>query len=507
MIHRIIQNLFISGIIVFVAGCMNKTARQPLFAVPMLVGEVSQSSAIFQARLTQTDSLLYGDSYDAASITATDLKGIEGVGYFEISPDPAFAGSFRSGWLKAEPENDFIVRYRAVELKPGTKYYYKLHFGKDSSNLFATGPQSFQTLPEESADATVSFVMITGSNLDAFYLGAGFGKPTTEGATAYTGEDRFSGFPGIRTITSMQPDFFIGNGDNVYYDLPPDLKAVTQEQMRAKWHRQLGMPVMQRLFGTIPTYWLKDDHDHRFDDSDSARFNEKHGELPSHDLGLKTFIEQVPVIDPVSADAKTFRTYRIGNLLQIWMLEGRDYRTPNKEPDGPGKTIWGEEQKKWLKQTLSESNAIFKLLISPTPMIGPDDARKKDNHTNFNGFRHERDEFFSWLKAKGFLEKNFYILCGDRHWQYHSIDPSGFEEFSCGAIVDQNARLGRLPGDPKSTDPDSLIRQPYTQKQASGGFLKVNVIPGENKMAALEFVFYDENGIELYKTVKLQTNR
>ena len=70
-------------------------------------------------------------------------------------------------------------------------------------------------------------------------------------------------------------------------------------------------------------------------------------------------------------------------------------------PDGPGKSIWGKEQKEWLKRTLVASDATFKLLISPTPMIGPDNLRKTDNHCDVGGFQHERDEFFAFLKSRG----------------------------------------------------------------------------------------------------------
>ena len=49
-------------------------------------------------------------------------------------------------------------------------------------------------------------------------------------------------------------------------------------------------------------------------------------------------------------------------------------------------------------------------------MIGPDDVSKRDNHANINGFRYEHDVFFSWLLENNFLQKRFYIICGDRHW-------------------------------------------------------------------------------------------
>jgi len=164
-------------------------------------------------------------------------------------------------------------------------------------------------------------------------------------------------------------------------------------------------------------------------------------------------------------------------------------------PDGPGKTIWGKEQNEWLRRTLLESDAAFKILISPTPMIGPDRESKRDNHVNTRGFRYEGRQFINWLRENGFLDKNFYFVCGDRHWQYHSIDPSGFEEFSCGALVDANAIRGTFPGDPNSNDPEGEIKQPFHPDVPSGGFLMITIKP---EGPAAEFSFYDEKGTLLY---------
>jgi alkaline phosphatase/alkaline phosphatase D len=223
----------------------------------------------------------------------------------------------------------------------------------------------------------------------------------------------------------------------------------------------------------------------------------------------------VPVVDPLDEDAKTYRTHRVNKDLQIWLTEGRDYRSPMMMEGGPDKSLWGAEQLAWLKQTLLSSDATFKVLISPTPMIGPDDLYKphpsnpgddtfkRDNHSNPGGFQYERDRFFSWLIDNGMLDKGFFVVCGDRHWQYHSISPDGVEEFSCGALVDANSRLGRRPGDPESNDPEARIRQPYTQDEASGGFLMVRVAPAEgDRPATLSFTWYDEHGVELHSTSK-----
>jgi alkaline phosphatase/alkaline phosphatase D len=300
-------------------------------------------------------------------------------------------------------------------------------------------------------------------------------------------------------MIEMELDFFVGTGDNVYYD-GRVFRATSQSELRRKWHEQLVQSRYVELFRNVPTYWEKDDHDHRYNDCDCSGDRE-----PSSDLGIATFREQVPVVDPSDPEARTYRTFRVSRDLQIWLVEGRDYRSPNRMPDGPDKTLWGAEQLAWLKSTLLESDATFKLLISPTPLVGPDDAYKIDNHTNHRGFRHEGREFFKWVVRHDLHQQGFYTVCGDRHWQYHSKDPLGIEEFSCGALVDENSRLGRKPGDPKSTDPDAEVQQFYTQEKASGGFLRITVGPGrEPATASARFTFVDEYGHVLYETEKVR---
>jgi alkaline phosphatase/alkaline phosphatase D len=434
------------------------------------------------------------DEYCSIPLLPCGRRGVEGVARFELATDPGFQDAFVTEWIQAVPQNDFIVKQKVDGLDPGTRYYYRLLYGEDTDTI-DTGPNcTFRTLDLENVEREVDFVAVTGMNYFVFHF---FPGPPNKSL----------GYPALETIQGMGPDFFVGTGDNVYYDAFPT-PAKKQNGLRDVWYKQFIQPRYVSLFSEVPTYWEKDDHDHRYNDSDTTGTKP-----PSNELGIQTFLEQLPVADPGDPDPITYRTHRINKLLQIWLTEGRDYRSPNAMEDGPDKTLWGETQKAWLQQTLLESDATFKLLISPTPMVGPDDTMlpwpytgqpKRDNHTNPAGFRHEGDAFFSWLGANGFLDKNFYIICGDRHWKYHSIRPDGFEEFSTGALVDQNSRLGRVPGDPESTDPEGLIMQPYIDAEATGGFLRVHVRPGEGAgPASCEFTFYDENGVLLYTTTKL----
>ena len=486
LISRIAQGIFILSLIYAVNGC--SVPENKLYVLDHaqgeMAGEPTQSSIILQSRLTHGKNLIQAD-----------IPGAAGIACFELSENPSFSNSFKTNWTKALPEHDFIIKQKVNNLRCRTRYYYRLLYGRDHNNIKTANTCTFKTLDSPDAETKITFVVVTGMNYSRFHH-------STDSRPAYKGSDKNLGYPALKTILDMQPDFFIGTGDNVYYDSPGKTAAKTQKQLRKKWHEQFIQPRYKKLFAQVPTYWEKDDHDHRYNDCDNTG-----DRLPASKLGIETLIEQLPIVDMTEPEPITYRTYRPNKLLQIWLIEGRDYRSPNKMPDGPDKTLWGKEQKQWLKQTLLESKAMFKILISPTPMVGPDDSYKIDNHTNHNGFRYEGEEFFFWLGQNGFLKKNFYIVCGDRHWQYHSIHPSGFEEFSCGALVDANARLGRLPGDPNSTDPKALVSQPYTQKQASGGFLDVTVEPGREKQnPAIKFNFYDENGTLLYQHKKSANN-
>lgn len=165
--------------------------------------------------------------------------------------------------------------------------------------------------------------------------------------------------------------------------------------------------------------------------------------------------EQFPSRDP------RYAHIRWGRDLEIWILEGRDYRSANTAPDGPDKTILGARQKAWLFDTLKQSAARFKLVFSPTPIVGPDRAAKGDNHAN-EVFAWEGDELRTRLSAT----PGVIVLCGDRHWQYASVDDTtGLWEFGCGPGSEEH-ELGWRKGDERAE---------HRFLRVAGGFLSGEV--------------------------------
>lgn len=491
------RTLLLSTVLTFFIGVANpasgaeKPAAGPKAGMGIMVGEVTPHSALIQVRLTTADKLVKGD-----------VPGMAGVVEFTLQQVGSKAGTRTT--VKAAAERDFIARSAFNKLEPGTRYRCTTRIGRNMNSLKPGPVATFRTLPGPKNATEVRFVVVTGMNYAKFHGDARIDRKlhkiqnNTALPKPYSGPDKHLGYPSLASILKKKPHFFVGTGDNVYYDTPVKGRAQTVPEMRRKWHQQFVQPRYRDLFADVPTYWEVDDHDYRKDDCDNTG-NYK----PSPATGKKLMLEQLPYGPAGDGRVKTYRTHRVSRDLQIWFTEGRLYRSPNNMADGPRKTIWGAGQKAWLKRTLKASDATFKLLISPTPMVGPDDLRKKDNHTNIGGFRHEGDEFFRFLKDNGLDKKGFYLVCGDRHWQYHARHPSGIEEFSCGALVDANSRLGRKPGDPKSTDPKGLIKQIYAQKRRSGGFLLITCKPAaKGRRATLTFTFHNTKGKVLYEHTK-----
>ncbi len=479
--HFITQSAAGLGAIAFASPSAAQATEALHQAQGELAGEVTVSSVLLQSRLTS----IPGPELDANR----DVPGAPGVAYFEWSQTADFADAKRTAWVTATEETDFIVRMKVEGLKAGQLYHYRLVRGANEATAQPGSARQFKTLPAADQNGPLSFCVGSCQNY-AFFMHGKDGKHEQANV-----EDARLGYPVYAAMLALKPDFFIGTGDIVYYDHPAKSAAKTLPELRKKWHEQFRFPRMVEFFSRTPAYWSKDDHDFRYNDAD--RSGEK---LPTAATGIDVFREQMPIHAAGDKTTPTYRTHRVHRHLQLWFMEGRDYRSPNDMPDGPDKTLWGKEQHDWLQRTLQESQATWKIIITPTPMVGPDTKGKIDNHANLQGFRHEADAFFQWLSEKGMT--NVMTLCGDRHWQYHSIHPLGLEEFSCGALNVENAIVGPRPGGKNSTDPDGLVKQPFIHGKPTGSFLHVMLTPDDAGKASLHIEFRNDQGKVLYEVTK-----
>lgn len=332
--------------------------------------------------------------------------------YFPASNESAAKST---PWKTTRAKQDFTAQWRLENLQPGTRYSTIVQarpLGKEAAPT-ATIIGSFQTAPEPSEARDITFCFTTCHDF-------------------IRRDDGMLGHKIYPSMTRLQPDFVVHAGDIEYYDKPFPW-AMTKELMRFKWGRIFALPNYRAFYNSTSTYFMKDDHDTLRNDCWAGQ---TYGTV-SFEEGVNLFNEeQFPAHSP------RYKTVNWGKELQVWFLEGRDYRSPNNMPDGPDKTILGAEQKAWLFKTLEESTATFKVVCSPTPIVGPDRKNKKDNHAN-DIFVYEGNEIRKRLSAL----KNVIVLCGDRHWQYASVDEeTQLWEFGCGPGSDKH-QFGWKPGD------------------------------------------------------------
>jgi alkaline phosphatase D len=115
--------------------------------------------------------------------------------------------------------------------------------------------------------------------------------------------------------------------------------------------------------------------------------------------GRRAFVEYWPVDAPADDPHRLYRRFRWGQLAEVFVLDTRQYRSPNAEPDGPGKSMLGIAQRDWLLAGLRASPALWKLVVSSVSLSIPTGRAVRDGWANGSthltpagtptGFEHE----------------------------------------------------------------------------------------------------------------------
>jgi len=417
----------------------------PFQATGVRVGEVTDTSAIVWARLTRSaqrnnDGVVFPakphkKNPQPVTVPVAQIEGacpgMPGRVRVRYGLHEDLRQAVETSWVDAAEATDFIHQFRLQGLQPNSTYHYLTQTSVDGRTVQDEFRGKFFTAPERSTPSAFRFCVMT--------------------CQGYPDRDHVDGHPIYPSMLALAPKFVVMTGDLVYYD-SNEPRAVSQALARLHWERMFSLPRLIAMLRNASSYWLKDDHDTLSDDSWPGM---KAGELTFAE-GQQIFRQQAPIGE------KSYRTFRWGRDLQIWFTDGRDFRSPNKMLDGPDKTIWGAEQKAWFQRTVQESDATWKVLISPTPLVGPDRPTKNDNHSN-EGFAHEGNELRKWIREH--VPDSFFVVCGDRHWQYHSVHPQqGVQEFSVGAASDSHA--GGTPGENPAY---------HRFHRVKGGFLSVDL--------------------------------
>lgn len=344
----------------------------------MTVGEVTATSAIVWAR---------SEAARTARVTVMPVG----------AASPAAAGE-----LVFVAAHDHTGRLAVGALAPATRYAWHVTAGSASAG------GEFVTAPAADARAPVTFAW--SGDLG----GGGFCRR------------RDGGYPIFRPLAARRPDFFLFVGDTIYADRacgrPEDVPganfvATTLGQFQARHRYNRSDAAVQAALGATSVYAIWDDHEVRNDFSGPTE--------PLMAAGRQAFLDYWPIASPSDAPGRLYRRARWGRLLDVFILDTRQYRSPNAEPDGPAKTMLGAAQKRWLLDGVGASDAVWKVVVSSVSLSIPTGRReRRDSWTGVTvfglpdpaagtGFARERDEILEALAARGV--KNLVVLTTDVH--------------------------------------------------------------------------------------------
>ncbi|GKS57431.1 hypothetical protein YTPLAS18_09580 [Nitrospira sp.] len=275
------------------------------------------------------------------------------------------------------------------------------------------------------------------------------------------------GYPILDRIRAMRPQFLLFLGDLVYADepcdVPPnepgsDYRATTLDEFRGKHRYQREARSLQDLLADVPVWAMWDDHE--------VRNNFSGPTDPQMPAGRQALLDYWPIGTSATDPTRLYRSLRYGADLEVFILDTRQYRSPNPERDGPGKTMLGQAQLSWLIERLTRSTATWKVVATTVPLAnsrkssragipGNDSWARADDGT---GFETELAAILQACRARGV--QNLIWLAADVHYvQGTAFDPDDdgvvdFHEFIAGPL---SAYYGRPVTPPPTFRPTVLF--------------------------------------------------
>ncbi|GIX00071.1 MAG: hypothetical protein KatS3mg111_3403 [Pirellulaceae bacterium] len=339
-----------------------------------------------------------------------------------------------TAWQPLVASSDFSGLFLLEGLDPATAYTVRTEVraigGKGPSSTVAG---SFRTLPPETA--ATNFRLAVGTS------------------PAFEDRDGPFGFDVYRTMQARDTDAFILVGGGVHHThwVPQ------RDWLLYDWQRTYGLPTLVDFHRHVPTFFVS----HAAPAIQAGRsWASRHRADDDRALEISQLIfrQQTGIPDP------PYRTVRVGPSLQIWLLEG--YRSPGHVPNASRATDGEGDHRAWLERTLDESTATFRVIVTPTPIIGLAKPNQPGDDTD-RGTASEREQVRRLLAS----HDHTIVVCGQRQWQYHRVDAvTGLHEFSPGPSSDRHAE--RWDDEAVPADACRFLR-------SGGGYLEIELPPAD----------------------------
>ena len=355
--------------------------------------------------------------------TPGGMKGGNVAVAYEIATDDGMRDVVRRGMSDAEAAFGWSVHADITGLKPGRPYWYRFMCGDAVSRV----GRAMTAVPQGTPVERMRFGFVSCANYERGYFSA------------------------YRHLADESPDMVLYLGDYLYEYVDSrnairrhsdGVEAATLPTYRNRYAQYRLDPDLQRLHAVSPALVTWDDHEVSNDYADkwSQWGDDPELFLRRRASAYQAFYEHMPVRPIVSRpDGPVMRIYdrfTFGNLLEVSMIDGRQYRSreacyapPRKlgahaetdqscpERRDEGRTMLGFAQEQWLGQGLARSKATWNL-IAQDVLMAQLREKQSDGSLGFwtddwNGYPAARARLLSFL-AKARIA-NPVVIGGDIH--------------------------------------------------------------------------------------------
>ena len=310
----------------------------------------------------------------------------------EVMDSSAPARTLHTADMELDARTDYAGSVEINGLEPGTQHAYVVR-RQDNKAVLAKGTFKTQALWQWRTDPPTVRIA-TGSC--AFINEARYDRP---------GKPYGGGYEIYDTIAGTSPDLMLWLGDTLYLN---ETDYSSRAGVARRYRYQRNHDAFGKLWTACPHVALWDDHDFGPDDSDASY------------SGKGWTSEMFRRYWPLPFAPREDGIY--GRILQgdvdIFLLDNRSSRYPNKWPNGPDKVMFGAKQMQWLKAALTYSNdkprAPFKIIAGGSQFFN---KHSGDHRESWSRYPDEQADFLRWLAERKI--PGVFFLSGDRHFAQH----------------------------------------------------------------------------------------
>ena len=464
-----------------------RRASRAMFAHGVASGDPHPRSVILWTRVTPT-----------AASRPGSRKGPRVEVSWEVATDARFRDVVRRGRLTTGGFRDHTVKVEADRLDPATDYWYRFTCRGVRSPVGRT-----RTAPAPRARVrSLRWGVVSCSNLQAGWFSAyrHLADRDDLDLILHLGDYLYEYAPG---------EYGYGNAERDIRPHDPPREMVGLADYRRRHAQYKTDRDLQRLHARYPFVVTWDDHETTNDawrhgaenhSADEGAF--KRRKRRAH----RAYDEWMPVRMGRTGSAglkdgrRLFRRLAFGQLAELTMLDLRSYRSLQSRTavSDPERTITGQQQMDFLKASLDERRAQWKLIGNPvmiTPVVFPPlpadlTAQVNDvtgllpedgvpyNVDQWDGYTADRREVLRHIADESV--RNTVFLCGDIHSSWANDVPldagaypaeigrSVATEFVCTSVTSNN--LDDITGSPEGTT-SRAVEQAFTTSNRHVKFL------------------------------------